>query len=625
MVDLPVNRFPLIVGVTGHRDLRDEDLPRLEQEVVRIFATLKRDYLGKDGQTPILVLSALAEGADQLVARVALSQGARLIAPLPMQLEEYRRDFAPGLRPDALEEFDRLLAQAIAAPIVALAAGNTFAAIRSNRASREEQYRKVGLFIVRYCHVLIALWDGADKEGAAGGTAEVVAFKRYGIPIGIGGSARSALDAPEIGPVIQVIAPRAGKKAMQATVSVRPWGRAFVQHIAMPRDRVPSSPPSTFPSPEEREAEAWTSFEALTKLSCRFNREAAGLDATPDAELSLEQAFANYRPECPVDTASARTRAVEAAPRWCSLYGIADALALARQRQFRNIWRILFLVGLTALLIFDVETHLLPDVHGIEWLLVAYGAALAVAFICFIHARRREYQERFLDYRALAEALRVAMFWKLIGLGGPHGSGGKADSIADAYPIKQPSELAWVKTCLRTVELLDVAAAPGERQILDEKGYGCARELWVGGQLAYFAHMGHSHHETAEARERLSLGLMLFAIVLACVLFLLSFRFELHHENWRHRILIFAIGVLPGIAAVWVGYTEQLALKAQARQYDRMRTLFERAYELLPDKLSDTTPADAQAIYAELGGEAMKEHAEWVAIYRQRPIRPPQG
>jgi hypothetical protein len=30
----------------------------------------------------------------------------------------------------------------------------------------------------------------------------------------------------------------------------------------------------------------------------------------------------------------------------------------------------------------------------------------------------------------------------------------------------------------------------------------------------------------------------------------------------------------------------------------------------------------AHALYHELGVEAMRENAEWVAIYRQRPIRP---
>src|SRR5216684_3311424 len=88
MESLP-DRLPLVIGVTGHRDLRDRDVPRLEQEIAGILDGLRRDYLGGGEETPIIILSALAEGADRLVARVGLAKGARLIAPLPIPLEEY--------------------------------------------------------------------------------------------------------------------------------------------------------------------------------------------------------------------------------------------------------------------------------------------------------------------------------------------------------------------------------------------------------------------------------------------------------------------------------------------------------------------------------------------------------
>src|SRR6516225_11001210 len=107
MQPLP-DRLPLVIGVTGHRDLREADVPRLETEVARVIAALRADYLQNDAETPIIVLAALAEGADRLVARVALALGARLIAPLPMPPEEYRRDFEPGLAPGNVAEFDAL-------------------------------------------------------------------------------------------------------------------------------------------------------------------------------------------------------------------------------------------------------------------------------------------------------------------------------------------------------------------------------------------------------------------------------------------------------------------------------------------------------------------------------------
>jgi hypothetical protein len=55
-----------------------------------------------------------------------------------------------------------------------------------------------------------------------------------------------------------------------------------------------------------------------------------------------------------------------------------------------------------------------------------------------------------------------------------------------------------------------------------------------------------------------------------------------------------------------------------------MRMLFEQAYQLLPEEIDSTTAPLVRSIYRELGIEAMKENAEWVAVYRQRPIQPLQ-
>src|SRR5215813_2591306 len=151
MEPLP-DRLPLVIGVTGHRDLRDEDVPRLEREITAIIGGLRRDYLGRDGETPIVVLSSLAEGADRLVTRVALAHGARLVAPMPMPIDEYRCDFEPGLKAGNAAEFDALLAQALAIPVVPFTPGNSLEAVRADSAKREEQYQAVGLFIAQHAN-----------------------------------------------------------------------------------------------------------------------------------------------------------------------------------------------------------------------------------------------------------------------------------------------------------------------------------------------------------------------------------------------------------------------------------------------------------------------------------------
>ena len=212
--------LPLVIGVTGHRDLRDQDIPALEAAVDGIFRRLKADYRTERGPTPIIVLSALAEGADQLVARVAQKNGAQLIAPMPMPIEEYRRDFEHGLKPNALEEFDAWLKLPIPKPVVSAPPGD-------QPAQRNEQYRAVGLFIVRHCDILIALWDGEEEGKAVGGTAEIVDFKLNGIGFAESNSPRASLDAPEIGPVIHVVTPRV-KSTEPPPVSVAPWGKEFL-------------------------------------------------------------------------------------------------------------------------------------------------------------------------------------------------------------------------------------------------------------------------------------------------------------------------------------------------------------------------------------------------------------
>jgi len=52
--------LPLVIGVTGHRDLREEDRPILETLLRGIFADLKKQY----PSLPLILLSPLAAGAD---------------------------------------------------------------------------------------------------------------------------------------------------------------------------------------------------------------------------------------------------------------------------------------------------------------------------------------------------------------------------------------------------------------------------------------------------------------------------------------------------------------------------------------------------------------------------------
>jgi hypothetical protein len=639
--------------VTGHRDLRDQDLPRLEAEVGAIIMRLRRDYLGREAQTPIIILSGLAEGADRLVARAALAQGAHLIAPLPMPLDEYRRDFEPGLTPGNMAEFDALFAQAIAAPVMPLQQGSTLEALRTDQARRNEQYRALGIFITQHCHVLLALWDGNDKEMSPGGTAEVVTFKRAGIPLMVSGSPRASLDASEIGPVIEVTTPRVKEASTATEINVRPWGKdvirrhrggtlqrawrylaTFIAHVFR-RELEPER--SKLAAQERHELETWENFTALIELTRQFNRDAAALtraaNGEADIDKSLSDLFTDPDGEKGIDE-NAKKQALEGAPLWCRLYAVADRLAQMCQREFKRDWTLLFALGFVAFLCFALFTH--AGYVGSVVLLVAYFAVFVAIFAVSLRALLGRHQERFLDYRALAEALRIAVYWKLVGIGARQldaktGMGGDArvevnpvGPIASAYPIKQPNELAWVKICLRTLEPAD-KPQPLPPHRVDPAGHPIAQRYWVYGQFLYFRRQGMRHNRVAQTMEARSTLLAILSpfVFLPLLLYLLvsKSQYLLFGIDLQHVILL-VVGLLAGIAAALSGLSERLAYKPQARQYDRMRTLFERACELLPGEIDASTASLAHALYHELGIEAMKENAEWVTIYRQRPIRP---
>jgi hypothetical protein len=649
MEDL-TDRLPLVIGVTGHRDLREADVPRLETEIAGIIAGLRRDYLDDDKDTPIIVLSALAEGADRLVARVALAQGARLIAPLPMPLDEYKRDFEPGLQPGNMAEFDSLFAQAIAAPVMPLQA--SLETVRTDRQKRAEQYRAVGIFITQHCHVLLALWDGSDKEMSPGGSAEVVKYKREGVPLLVSGSPRASLDASEVGPVIEVVTPRMKETSVVDAISVRPWGKAVIRQfrgglfhralrsaasfIANLCRRELEDERAKLAPAERHELETWESFQALIELNRQFNADAAALMQAPNGAArvakSLDSLFTDPPPGKAVDAAAER-HALNVAPMWCRLFSIADTLAQKRQAEFRRDWLWLFAWGFVAFTLFALFTHV-----GIidKVLLASYSLSIAVIIAIFLRARHRQHQERYLDYRALAEALRVAVHWKLLGIGSRYfdarsvGSDhplievNPVGSIADAYPIKQSSELAWVKICLRTLECMDrPPGRPGQR--IETATHDIARRFWVQGQLAYFRKAGLLHNRRAEWIEANATVLLVLSPFVLVPILLYFMLFPAEHRwggiDLQHAIFVI-VGLLPGVAAAMTGYGERLAFKAHARQYDRMRMLFQRADDLLPGEIDSNTTVLAQALYYELGVESMRENAEWVAIYRQRPIQP---
>lgn len=158
----------LSIGVTGHRDLVEEDVPVLFDKLHQAMEDLAREF--PDHQ--LQVISPLAEGADQLLADVALERELPLWSPLPLPVELYETDFTSAA---ALADFRETLERTTGWFCLPPADGATLKGLQSQKPLRDEHYRRAGRFIVHRSDVLLALWDG-NPSTAIGGTADVLRY-----------------------------------------------------------------------------------------------------------------------------------------------------------------------------------------------------------------------------------------------------------------------------------------------------------------------------------------------------------------------------------------------------------------------------------------------------------------
>jgi hypothetical protein len=544
--------LPLVVGLGGHRDLRDQDVPILEARMGQVLTDLRRQL----PHTPITLLSSLAEGADRLGARVALAHGCRLVAPLPLPREDYERDFATAA---SRAEFAELLARADAWLVVPA----------DGPCNREHHYARAAAWMARRSQLVVALWDGRPARGEAG-TGALVRFALEGVPDDYG-EPRSALDVVERRPVVHVATRRSGDVPSEHTVGNTRWLR-----------------------PESDDGAA-IDFEGLWERIDELNRDAghlAGPDpprlATPGGHGGSPSRGAGLLPDPAGARLSRDLRDLEHA------YGVADALSIRYQTLTRRTLAALLVLAFVAAGALQVGQLLPGSPRPADAL---YVLALAAAYGLWLWAGRAGHQTRHLDYRALAEGLRIQFFWRLAGVPG---------SVADHYLSRQRGELDWIRRVLRAFDLAPVPASTGN-------ALGLVAAHWVKVQASYFTRAAHRNDGRDRTIRRAGYGFFAVALALGLGKLLVSV---------THPALV-VVGLAPVVGALCQVWADRLALGPLAKQYGRMSLVFSNAETRLASCLAAGDTAGARAIVYELGVEALGENADWVILHRERPLQLP--
>jgi len=144
------------IGITGHQRLD-------EPGAWRWVASVIREELAK-AAPPLVGVTSLAVGADQLLAQLVLEHGGTVHAVLPFA--DIERSFSPEDR-----QAYRQLAKQSAIEVL------------DTPGTDEDAYLAAGHRVVDLSDIVLAVWNGKPAKGK-GGTADVVAYAmRCGKPL----------------------------------------------------------------------------------------------------------------------------------------------------------------------------------------------------------------------------------------------------------------------------------------------------------------------------------------------------------------------------------------------------------------------------------------------------------
>ena len=150
----------LIVGVTGHRDIRKEDIRFLKKSVKRILKKYKTLYPDKN----LILLSPLAEGADILVAEAAKEMGIKLWVVIPFKQRCYLKTFDDKKHINKYKKLKNYSSKFITLNCCV-------------KGGYTKCYKNLGEKVADSSDILIALWD-CKKSDKIGGTSHIVEYAK---------------------------------------------------------------------------------------------------------------------------------------------------------------------------------------------------------------------------------------------------------------------------------------------------------------------------------------------------------------------------------------------------------------------------------------------------------------
>ena len=620
---------PLIVSVTGHVDIPDGEIRGVRDRIEGFLEDLRQRY----PRTRIVMISALAEGADILAAEVAMDAGIRVAPVIPKLIDEYRSGFADR---GYAQRFDAILSDTRTyTPYI----------IRTESESDRDSYRNLSAYLIFNSHIMLALWDGRRYD-RNGGTYDTLRMAYAGVDTSIRRRYQESvvgvrservrlrhLDAPEDCLVYRLQVGRAASReelqkrgCLDPDDIVRGDGYIVPLTVRGTREGEPSRDTASWEMNEEFPELYDTMFSRLDALN-------ADMGAVPDgggvryvqgmaAQNVLDAGDRSFGLIGKEEERGEYERRLLEGGRLdasASRYAVADSLAL--ENQSVSFSRIRVMIAVAALTGLAFSLFILSGgsllVNMVYTVLMLAGIVLSRD-----HLRRKTYS-KFIEYRALAESMRVEFYRGMLG---------SREPVPDLCYGYMKNELLWIRSVLKSWNsfFMNDLPDPGDGAV------DAVVRCWVDDQKSYHEGKKFKNARALERSGRRAKALVLATTVTSAVLIpLMAVPGFLGHSlftvppvyvlgvcmaqgmeftvSTAIRALMIVLVALTsyytlGISLIHGGTPEQIDAKVQMFSIARIRM----------EGVDDDTRRE---ILWELGDQCIEENNDWVFEHRSKDFK----
>lgn len=573
-----------VIGITGHRDLNESTSTQLAVKIQQFLD----EIITLLPNTPIEIITGMADGADRILAKEAINKGLNIHAVLPMSEAEYKADFSD----ESWQDYQKILTNTLVRTTVLAVENIDNIKAQEQGSERNKYYHALAQYLVEQSNVIIAVWDGVNR-GLKGGTGDVVlsflgakaiddelteqkvnyctsetlttdnSHVIYWLPVASEGNNHHQIDSSN----------------STACYLIGGLGSYTVkQELVMPEQLKLSM--------EQRD---------------EYNGQVEKL--SEQNKISSDYSLLNkYQGD---------SHDIAALKRLDNDFLRADAVALANQKQSDSQFKLFSFMAAAMGLFFLVYAKIVAS----KLLLIGYLTLFIFGWLFFKGTEKHKYFTKHLTARVLAETLRTQFYLKLIN----KNDADKVIKLMDVTGISQFSGASWIK------ELVKAHQSSKQEQSTSQQDYNMefVCKNWLEDQANYFAvkakKLTQYHHKLEKIKA------ILFSMSAIATLMLIFFKYQLvgitlfaHVDAKTFTVLL--MGLLPFWLGVWEIYQNKMAIKELLWQYRNQSLVFNQAKQQLDNA---TTMAQKTEILTNLAEHSMMENYIWIIHRYHREHEPP--